>query len=153
MPRWYWVPQGTAMEHNMVTSALPKLAREWGRQTSAEPPDKDFQRSPQPQSSAPVYTVLNYLVPTEGSWTGIGTLILQMRKLRLERGQDWWCLQVRKLSGWNPEFQPLRFVLLPIPRLFRLKNRVPYKDLCLHDLLSLWYRGVSASGSLHTAVS
>lgn len=40
---------------------------------------------PKPQSSAPVYTGLNYLVPTEGSWAGIGILILQMRKLRLER--------------------------------------------------------------------
>lgn len=53
----------------------------------------------------------------------------------------------------EPRVSASQICTLSFPILFRLKNRVLYKNLCLHDLLSPWYRGVSVGGSLHTAVS
>lgn len=68
---------------NTATSALPKVTggREGGQ--ACQPAGKDF-REVSSQSNTPSVTALT--VPTEGSWAAVGIPLVQMRKLRLERG-------------------------------------------------------------------
>lgn len=91
-----------------------------------------LQRSLQPQSNTPGVTAL--AVPTEGSWAAVGIPLVQMRKLKLERGG----LTVSpgaEIIGWDPEFQPLRLLLSTLH--FLGLNNSLCKNLCFHLWLLL----------------